>query len=176
MKETATISLSRFYDISHPIGQNMPVYPGEPEPQFYPLFSIGKDKVNVTKLVLASHTGTHVDAPNHFIPTSTADAVNDIPLKKFVGKCVILDMSNKGVGYGITDSDLDEYSSMIRKDGEDIILIYTGTSDQWGKSENIRTNFSYLEPSAAQWLVDNHVLNASVLIRLAWRNMDSKRD
>src|ERR671925_1744657 len=152
---TATISLSKFYDLSNPISQDMPVYPGEPKPEFHPIFSIGKDKVNVTRLVMSSHTGTHIDAPKHFIPTSMADAVNDIPLGKFIGECVVVDMSNKGVGHGITDSDLDEYSEMIRQNGGDIVLVYTGTSDQWGKNESIRTNFSYLEPSAAQWLVDH---------------------
>lgn len=156
-REIATISLSKFYDLSHPISEDMPVYPGEPKPEFYPHFSIGKDKVNVTKLVLGSHTGTHVDAPKHFIPTSTADAVNDIPLEKFMGECIIVDMSKKSIGNGITDFDLDEYSGMIRKNGKDIVLIYTGTSDQWDKNEDVRTNFSYLEPSAAQWLVDNRV-------------------
>jgi arylformamidase len=155
---TATISILRFYDLSHPISHDMPVYPGEPKPEFRPIFSIGKDKVNVTQLVLASHTGTHVDAPKHFIPTGTADAVNDIPLRKFIGECVILDMSDKGVGHGITDSNLDEYSEMIRQEGGgDIVLVYSGTSDQWGKNEDVRTNFSYLEPSAAQWLVDHGV-------------------
>jgi hypothetical protein len=54
---TVTISILRFYDLSHTISHDMPVYPGEPKPEFHPIFSIGKDKVNVTKLVLASHTG-----------------------------------------------------------------------------------------------------------------------
>ena len=158
----ATISLSKFYDLSNPISYDMPVYPGEPKPEFHPIFSIGKDKVNVTRLVMSSHTGTHVDAPKHFLPTSAADAVNDIPLGKFIGECVVLDMSNKGIGYGITDSDLDEYSGMIREGSGDIILVYTGTSDQWGKNENIRTNFSYLEPSAAQWLIDHDIKSIGI--------------
>lgn len=154
---TARISLSKFYDLSNPMSQDMPVYPGEPKPEFQPIFSIGKDKVNVTRLVMSSHTGTHIDAPKHFIPTSTANAVNDIPLETFIGECVVLDISKRDVGYGITDSDLDEYSGMINQNNGDIILVYTGTSDQWGKNENIRTNFSYLEPSAAQWLVDHRI-------------------
>lgn len=156
-KVTATILLSEVYDLSHPISEEMPVYPGEPPPEFYPIFSIGKDKVNVTKIVLASHTGTHVDAPKHFLPSKTADDVNDIPLQKFIGECVVLDLSDKGVGHGITDSDLNKYSKMIRQAGTDILLIYTGTSDQWSKNEGVRTNFSYLEPSAAQWLVDHNI-------------------
>ncbi|HKU50009.1 MAG TPA: cyclase family protein [Nitrososphaera sp.] len=151
----ATISLSKFHDISHLISQDMPVYPGEPEPEFHPILSIGKDKVNVTRLEMGSHTGTHVDAPKHFI--SAASAINDIPLQKFIGECSVVDMSAKAIGHGITDSDLERYAAMMRQAATDILLIYTGTSDQWGKNEDIRTNFSYLEPSAAQWLVDHDI-------------------
>jgi arylformamidase len=46
---------------------------------------------------------------------------------------------------------------MITQAGTDILLIYTSTSDQWSKNEGVRTNFSYLEPSAAQWLVDHNI-------------------
>ena len=88
---------------------------------------------------------------------SQKNAVNDIPLEIFIGECIVLDISKKDIGYGITDSDLDEYSGMIKENDGDIILVYTGTSDQWSKNENIRTNFSYLEPSAAQWLVDRRI-------------------
>jgi kynurenine formamidase len=63
-----SISLSKFYDLTIPISPNMPTHPGEPEPEFQPLFTLGKDKVNVTRLVMSSHTGTHVDAPKHFLP------------------------------------------------------------------------------------------------------------
>lgn len=154
---TARISLSKFYDLSNPIRQDMPVYPGEPKPEFHTIFSLGKDKVNVTRLVMSSHTGTHVDAPKHFMPTNTADAVNDIPIETFIGECVVLDISKMGAGYGITDSDLDEHSCMIKENDGDIVLVYTGTSDQWGKNDNILTNFSYLEHSAAQWLVDYRI-------------------
>src|ERR687895_725548 len=135
---TARISLSKFYDLSNPMSQDMPVYPGEPKPEFQPIFSIGKDKVNVTRLVMSSHTGTHIDAPKHFIPTSTANAVNDIPLETFIGECVVLDISKRDVGYGITDSDLDEYSGMINQNNGDIILVYTGTSDQWVVDHRIK--------------------------------------
>ena len=64
---TVTISRNSYYDLTHLITEDMPVYPGDPQPEFKPLATIEKQKVNVTRMVLGSHTGTHVDAQNHFI-------------------------------------------------------------------------------------------------------------
>ena len=111
----------------------MPTYPGEPQPEFQPFFKLGRDKVNLTRLIMGSHTGTHVDAPKHFI--STGDSVNKISLDNFMGEAVTLDMSTKSIGEGITNVDLDTYSKLVKSG--DILLLYTGTSDRWNKDENI---------------------------------------
>jgi arylformamidase len=147
------ISKTSFHDLTHLIYPDMLTYPGEPQPEFQPFFKLGRDKVNVTRLIMSSHTGTHVDAPKHFI--STGDSVNKIPLDKFMGEAVILDMSMKSIGEGITNVDLDTYSKIVK--AGDIILIYTGTSDLWNKDENIRQNFTYLELSAAEWIVNHQI-------------------
>jgi arylformamidase len=147
------ISKTSFHDLTHLIYPDMPTYPGEPQPEFQPFFKLGRDKVNLTRLLMGSHTGTHVDAPKHFI--STGDAVNEIPLDKFMGEAVTLDMSTKSIGEGITNVDLDTYSKIVK--AGDIILIYTGTSDRWNNDENIRQNFTYLEPTAAEWIVNHQI-------------------
>jgi kynurenine formamidase len=50
----------------------MPVYPGDPQPQFEPFATMEKDNLNVTRIVVGSHTGTHVDAPKHFFANGAA--------------------------------------------------------------------------------------------------------
>ena len=63
--------------------------------------------------------------------------------------CHYLDMSRKSIGQGINDADLYTYEEMVKVN--DIILLYTRTSDSWtAKNEKIRKNFTYLEPSAAK--------------------------
>jgi arylformamidase len=148
-----TIWATKFYDLTHVISQDMATYPGEPQPEFHQFSTIEKDKVNVTRLVMVSHTGTHADAPIHFLPNGKG--IDKVPLDRFIGEAVILDVSKKGSGHGITDRDLKSDSDKIRTN--DILLIYTGTSDLWGKTEYVRTNFSYLEPSAAEWVVDHGI-------------------
>jgi arylformamidase len=147
------ISTTSFYDLTHLIYPDMPTYPGDPQPEFQPLFTLGKDKVNITRLIMGSHTGTHVDAPRHFISTGTG--VDKVPLENFIGEAVILDMSKKSIGEGITNIDLDTYSKIVKTG--DIILLYTGTSDHWNNGESISQNFTYLEYSATEWIVNHKI-------------------
>jgi arylformamidase len=109
--------------------------------------------MNVTRIVIGSHTGTHIDAQKHFI--ANGNGIDKEPLEKFIGEAVILDISNISVGSGITDANLDKYSNIVR--ANDIILLYTATSDKWRKDETIRNNFTYLEPSAADSIVDYEI-------------------
>ena len=77
------------------------------------------------------------------------------PISKFIGESVVFDLSGKReIGQGITSSDLETYSKFVKDN--DILLIYTGTSEYWMKDQNIKYNFTYLEPSAA-WITDRHI-------------------
>ena len=147
------ISETSFHDLTHLICPDMPMYPGEPQPEFQPFFKLGKDRVNLTRLIMSSHTGTHSDAPTHFI--SDGISVDKIPLQTFIGEAVVLDVSMKSIGEGVTNIELDSYSKIVK--AGDIILLYTGTSDHWNKDKDIRQNFTYLEPSAAEWIVNHQI-------------------
>ena len=154
-KNASTISISRAYhDLSHLISQDMLVYPGDPEPKFEPIATMERDKINVTRIVMGSHTGTHVDAPKHFFAYGTG--VDKEPLNKFIGETMILDLSDVTSGKGITDVDLDNYYKVIKNN--DILLLYTGTNDKWKKEKDPESNnFTYLDLSAAEWIVDRRI-------------------
>src|SRR4051812_43383697 len=60
--------VSSFIDVTRPLVPGMPVYPGEPGPQLTPLARIAAGApANVSHLAFGLHTGTHVDAPKHFL-------------------------------------------------------------------------------------------------------------
>ena len=147
---TVNISLS-FSDLTHVMSPDMPVFPGEPEPQFPPIKTIAKDGANVAAVSFGSHAGTHVDAPSHFI--SGAAGVDELPPETFVGEAAILDVSSRQ-GTEVSAADLDARSGMIKKG--DIVLLYTGTSGKWN-SGRPDTDFAYLEPAAAEWIVGRGV-------------------
>lgn len=68
------------------------VYPGDPIPQMKRVLSFEKkvpDICQVTELTMGSHTGTHLDAPLHFIPSSRD--VAQIDLGKCIGKCQVIE-------------------------------------------------------------------------------------
>jgi arylformamidase len=141
------IRLERFFDLTRTISQKMQVYPGDPQPKFEPHSTIKDDKVNVTRITVGSHTGTHVDAQSHFL--SNGNSVESEPLSKFIGEATIIDLSVKERrGGSITANDLNRYSDTVQR--EDILLTYTGTGDR-------RTNFTYLDISAARWIVNHKI-------------------
>jgi arylformamidase len=153
-KNSNSITISRaFNDLTHLISQDMPVYPSDPQPVFKPYATIENEKINVTRIVIGSHTGTHVDARKHFFANGIG--VDKEPLDNFIGEAIILDLSNVNIGSGITGSDLDKHSEMV--ECNDILLLYTATSDKWRKDEIIRYNFTYLEPTAADWIIDHGI-------------------
>jgi arylformamidase len=137
----ALLKLSKIYDLTRTIDQDMQVYPGDPKPKFDPHATIKDDKVNVTTITLGSHTGTHVDAPWHFL--QEGNSIDMEPLDKFIGEAAIIDASGKNI---ITAEEFSGYD--IR--GNDIVLIHTDTGDR-------PTEFAYLDVSAAEWVVEHGV-------------------
>jgi arylformamidase len=77
-------------DVSVPVHPRMVTYPGDPEVRFERVSSIaGGAAANVSRLDFGVHSGTHVDAPVHFVDGAAgADA---LPLDVLVGPCVVVD-------------------------------------------------------------------------------------
>ena len=79
----------RIIDISTPLGPATPVYPGDPAPSLTRLSeAAGGDSFSLSRLVLGTHTGTHVDPPAHFLPG--AATVDQLPLDTLIGRARLL--------------------------------------------------------------------------------------
>ncbi len=71
------------------------IYPGDPEPIAEQVCEIGeKSDCNLSVVHACVHTGTHADAPLHFIPNG--ESVEELPLEPFVGPCTVIEVP-KGV-------------------------------------------------------------------------------
>lgn len=94
----------------------------------------------VDVVTLSSHAGTHVDAPWHYSPVSEGEksrTIDEMPLERFFGDGVILDMRHKPRGSLITVDDMKAALQKISynlKPG-DIVLIQTGADRYWGQEE-----------------------------------------
>ena len=79
----------KVYDISREVFSAR-VYPGDPEPRTTPVYRLEQgDLCNVTALSLGSHTGTHMDAPSHFVPGGKT--IDQVELSRCVGPCQVVE-------------------------------------------------------------------------------------
>ncbi len=76
---------AKIYDISVNIQIGMPTYPGDAKYKSRKLKSIEHDGYEIHRLTLGNHTGTHVDAPAHFIQSGAT--ITELPLDILTGRC-----------------------------------------------------------------------------------------
>src|SRR5262245_13029800 len=92
----------RFLDVSVPLTAAMPTYPGNPPYELQPVKRIANgDSSNVSRLIMGTHTGTHVDAPRHFFDDGAGTDTLDLEL--LIGRARVVDITRRG---GITADDL----------------------------------------------------------------------
>lgn len=69
----------------------MNVWPGDPKVRSAAAATILEDGVQVTELSMGTHSGTHIDAPAHFI--EGAAGVDQVPLNTLIGLCLVVDLT-----------------------------------------------------------------------------------
>jgi kynurenine formamidase len=103
-----------------------------------------------TVLTINSHVGTHIDAPRHFLPQG--GPVDSLPLDRLVMReAVIIDVSHKAPGEGVTAADLDA-SGVAVAPGQVPVIMTRWTDRAWGTPE-FWSNTIYLDPSVGPWVV-----------------------
>ncbi len=139
----------KFYDISVPIARGMVVFEGDPPVQIRPSAQIEKGALlNLTRINLGSHAGTHIDAPYHFLLKGAT--VDQLPLEIFYGPALVRQFRSQNA---ITQADLEEAHIPV---GTERVLLKTRNSQLWEKNEFLR-GFVYLDPEGAQWLVQRGI-------------------
>ncbi len=84
--------MQEIIDVSLPITAGMPVYPGTAATKITPVSS-SSGSSTLSEISITSHTGTHIDAPNHVRGGST-EGIDDLSLGIFYGKCRVLDVTD----------------------------------------------------------------------------------
>lgn len=140
----------KLIDVSVPIRDAMTVYRGNPPVRIRPAMTLPKDGVNLSELCLGSHTGTHVDAPRHFI--KGGKGIDRLDLERFIGAAWVADLQR--VRGGISAADLRQ--ARIPR-GSRRILLRTSNSRLWHPARSFKTDFVYLAPDGADWMVERGV-------------------
>lgn len=105
-----------------------------------------KDYCHVDRLTLGTHSGTHIDAPLHFIPDGKS--ISEYPAEKFVGKGLLVDVRGKMGNEPITAKDLSSYENQLHQGCFAIFM--TGWSDHFGTEKYL--NHPYLSKEVGEML------------------------
>jgi len=77
----------KFIDLTQPLFDGMPVYPGDPEVSIKPALTLAKDGWNMNVINLPAHIATHVNVPFHAV--EGGKTLDDYPVDAFIGKSVV---------------------------------------------------------------------------------------
>jgi arylformamidase len=139
----------RLIDVSVPLVPGLATYPGNPEFEIAPVKRIAKgDSSNNSRLVMGTHTGTHVDAPKHFF--DDRPGVESLPLDLLIGRARVIDMPYRG---GITEKHLADAG--LRDDLR--VLLRTPNSTLWNSRQGFYPEYTHLTEGGAKFLVDQGV-------------------
>lgn len=137
----------KIYDVTVPISSSMPIYAGDPPARVESAKSIANgDSANVSHLDFGAHSGTHVDAPNHFIEGGRR--IDQLDLTKLMGPCRVVRVPDNVLTI--------EPQHFADLDGARRVLFKTKNSAFWNDSE-FHSDFAHLGPAAAEALVEHGV-------------------
>ena len=140
----------KILDLTLTVSDKIPTFPGSPQPNFIPWENIKDDGYNLELLFLSSHTGTHLDAPYHFIENGTK--IHEISPNRLIRDAVLI-KSRKKSGQAITKTDILKFEKIHEKiPNGSTVIFWTG----WQKMLHDDSYFIKnpgLSTTAAKYLV-----------------------
>lgn len=138
-------------DISVPLLPEMPVWPGDGDFRIVPVKRMAKgDKNNLSRLDCGLHTGTHVDAPWHFL--EEGNTVEQLPLDAMIGEAFVAHLPQVEIIAA------DTLVRLALPNGTTRLLLHTRNSDLWKRGvTEFNRDFVALTSDAAEWLVNRGI-------------------
>ena len=164
--------MPKIIDISLPISPDMAIWPGDPKVTIRQVSSLEKgDSSNVSQIRMSVHTGTHIDAPLHFL--KEGKSIADIPLSKLVGRALVMDMG-EDVDV-ITRPVLENHPQLDALKGAQKVLFKTRNSslqESWG--DHFHEEYVALDASGAAFLseMDLDLIGVDYLSIAAFHDTD----
>lgn len=117
-------------DLTHALAAGIPVYPGDPAVSVRPCCTHERDGYQVMHLDLGTHSGTHLDAPLHFI--AGGPSLDSYALDRFHGRGVVVDARGRAPGAPIGPDVMAPLAGSL--DGAEMVLFLTGWDRHFGRS------------------------------------------
>ncbi len=144
----------KIIDLTLTVSDKIPTFPGSPQPNFIPWENVKEDGYNLELLFLSTHTGTHMDAPYHFLEKGAK--IHEISLKKLVSEAILI-KSKKKNGESITKMDIQKFEKKHGKiDDFSSVIFSTGWQRNLQKKYYFTKNPG-LSVSAARYLASKKI-------------------
>ena len=141
-------------DLTLTISEKIPTFPGSPKPHFIEWETIPKNGYNLELLFLSTHTGTHIDAPFHFV--KNGKKIHEITPERLVNEAVLIRIG-KNSNRSISRTDIQNFEQKNGKiESGSTVIFHTG----WQKNLNKKFYFTEnpgLSVSAAKYLVSKKI-------------------
>ena len=135
-------------DISWPLSVEMTTYKDRGGFDLKTIKDFGKENVRESELTINVHTGTHIDAPSHFL--RDGKPIDQMPLGQVVGQCKVLDLPE--VGASISEDDL-KNCDIVAGD----ILLFKTSNSSLSETGPFSSTFIFLDESGARYLAQKQV-------------------
>ncbi len=134
----------KIYDVTFAISADTPIFEGDPKAEITVAHSIADgEPYNVSQICCGVHTGTHVDAPNHFI--EGGKRVHELSFDKLLGDCLVVELDENVMSI--------EAEHVSKLENVERILFKTRNSAFWN-DKFFHKDFTYIAPEAAAILVE----------------------
>lgn len=142
---------TQIYDLTLPISRSLIVWPEDPAIDLHRVAKMEDgDDCNITRMAMSVHTGTHLDAPSHFIADGTH--VESLDLNTLVGPALVVDAEDATQITAVLLDTLNIPANTTR------LLIKTTNSERWIKGEtSFYEEYVAVTDDGAQWLVDHGI-------------------
>ena len=141
-------------DLTLTISEEIPTFPGSPQPNFINWETLEKDGYNLELLFLSSHTGTHIDAPYHFL--KKGQKIHQIVTRRLVTEAILIKI-RKGANQSITKTDIQKFEKKYGKiDDGSTVIFHTGWQKNLKKESYFLKNPG-LAVSAAKYLASKKI-------------------
>ncbi len=145
--------------LAHPWGVNSSVFPGDPAVEIEFAATIDPDGFLVEKITTGVHTGTHLDAPGHFIEGGRT--VDDLQAQEFVWPAYVIDVRARIADPGEADDfqlTVDDVRAVERRQGKiprgAMVIIQTGFDEKFGTPAYVEDPSPGFAGATVQWMVD----------------------
>ena len=140
----------KILDLTLTISESIPCFPDSPKVQFLSWSNLKEDGYNLELLFLSSHTGTHLDAPYHFV--EKGKKIDEIPMKRLIGNGIIIKLYKKQ-NDSITKQDIILFEKQNGKIEENSSVFFFCDWQKNLTKENYFTENPGLSDSAANYLI-----------------------